>query len=190
MYITNNINFYQTPSISQMISIFIKHSVHHKRYQFLSNTLYITNDINFYQILCTSQIISIFIKHSVHHNNINFYQTLCTSQMISIFIKHSVHHKWYQFLSNTLYITNDINFYQTLCTSQIISIFIKHSVYKHSTKFVFHLILFFHFAWNFIDIFIHTRKMSCFYSIKVIKVGDRSWGRPEGSLFNSYYTEV
>ena len=26
--------------------------------------------------------------------------------------------------------------------------------------------------------------------VKVSKVGDRSRGRPEGSLFNSYYTEV
>ena len=24
----------------------------------------------------------------------------------------------------------------------------------------------------------------------ISKVGDRSWGRPEGSLFNSYYTDV
>ena len=28
------------------------------------------------------------------------------------------------------------------------------------------------------------------YVTKVSKVGDRSQGRPEGSLFNSYYTEV
>ena len=26
--------------------------------------------------------------------------------------------------------------------------------------------------------------------VKVSKVGDRSWELPEGSLFNSYYTEV
>ena len=28
------------------------------------------------------------------------------------------------------------------------------------------------------------------YNISKSKVGDRSRGRPEGSLFNSYYTEV
>ena len=29
-----------------------------------------------------------------------------------------------------------------------------------------------------------------YLSIKVRKVGDRSQGRPEGSFFNSYYSEV
>ena len=28
------------------------------------------------------------------------------------------------------------------------------------------------------------------FIVKVSKVGDRSWGQPESSLFNSYYTEV
>ena len=31
---------------------------------------------------------------------------------------------------------------------------------------------------------------SIFIQIELIKVGDFSWGWPEGSLFNSYYTKV
>ena len=38
-------------------------------------------------------------------------------------------------------------------------------------------------GWIYIYIYIYIR-------LKVSKVGDRSRGRPEGSFFNSYYTEV
>ena len=33
-------------------------------------------------------------------------------------------------------------------------------------------------------------QMEMFETIQVSKVGDCSWGQPEGSLFSSYYTEV
>ena len=35
-----------------------------------------------------------------------------------------------------------------------------------------------------------SSKSQCFNLIEISKVGDHSWGRPEGSLFNSYYTKV
>ena len=68
------------------ISIFLKHPIHLKWYQFFWNTLYISSDIN-------------------------FSETPYTSQVISIFLKHPIHLKGYQFFWNTLYISSDINFF-------------------------------------------------------------------------------
>ena len=39
-------------------------------------------------------------------------------------------------------------------------------------------------------IYIYSDHCYIYIYIKVSKVGDCRWGWPEGSLFNSYYTEV
>ena len=35
-----------------------------------------------------------------------------------------------------------------------------------------------------------TNQLDGFSAYKVSKVGDRSWGGPEGSFFDSYYTKM
>ena len=138
-----------------MISIFLKHPIHLKWYEFFWNLLYISNAINFSETTYTSQMLSIFLKHPIHlkwyqyfwnilyiSNDMNFSETSYTSQMLSIFLKHPIHLKWYQYFWNILYISNaiyfsenilyissDINISETSCISQVISIFLKHPVY-------------------------------------------------------------